>query len=94
MATKGTGKSKGTKQRATPQQAGAARLRELIEGVIDAHHRGDPKQREAALGELGKFESRAGSPELRNSASQARVAAGHDVAVDSVRLLSEIAARL
>jgi hypothetical protein len=94
MATKGAGKSKGTKQRATQQQGGAVKLRELIEGVIDAHNRGDPKQRDAALSALDKFESHAGSPELRRSVIEARAAAGHDVAVDTVRLLGEIVARL
>lgn len=86
---KGKSKSKGGQPRATHDQ-----LRKLIEGVIDAHHRGDPKQRDAAVEALGKFESRAGSPELRQSAVEARMAAGHDVSVDVDRRLREIAARL
>ena len=86
---KGKSKSKGGRPRATHDQ-----LRKLIEGVIDAHHRGDPKRRDAAVEALGKFQSRAGSPELRQSAVEASKAASHDVPVDSVRLLGEIAARL
>ena len=94
MAAKKAGKSKGTKQSAAHPHTNAARLRKLIEGVIDAQHRGDPRLREAALSELGKFASHAGSPELRQSAIEARAAASHDVSVDSARLLGEIAARL
>jgi len=94
MATKGTGKSKGSKQRATPQHGSAVRLRKLIEGLIEAQNRGDPKLSEAALSELGKFESHAGAGELRRNAIEALAAASNDVSVDRVRLLGEIAARL
>lgn len=93
MGTKAR-KSKGSKRRAAPGQSDAGKLRALIEGVIDAQHRGDPAQREAALEALGRFESRAGSPQLRQQAAEACAAARNDVSVDRVRLLGEIAARL
>ncbi len=83
------GSSKASKHHATHAQ-----LRKLIEGMIDAHHRGDPKERDAALDALGKFESRAGSSELRQRAVEARMAAGGESPVDVDRRLREMAARL
>lgn len=88
------GKSKRTKESATAQQKSADELRKLIKGAIDARRRGDTKERDAALSALDKFQSHAGSPELRQSAISAQAAAGHEAQVDSVRLLGEIAARL
>jgi hypothetical protein len=89
MATKG-GKSKASK-RATQEQTGAAKLRRLIEDVIDAQHRGDPKLRDEAVEALGKF---TGPEDLRRHAADARAAASNAVSADSVRLLNDIAGRL
>jgi hypothetical protein len=84
-------KSKASKAGATHTQPGARKLRELIEGVIEAQHRGDPQQRAAALQALESF---GGSGPLRQHATEARIAAQNAVEVDRVRLLNEIAARL
>jgi len=74
--------------------AGAGKLRELIGEIIEAQNRGDQQLRDAAVRALEKFESHAGSTEVRQRAVEARAAAGHAVAVDSARLLGEIVQRL
>lgn len=89
MATKG-GKSKASKA-AAQAHTSAARLCRLIEDVIDAQHRGDPKLRDEAVKALGKF---SGPDDLQQYAVDAQAAAGNAVSADSVRILSDIAARL
>jgi len=90
MGTKAN-KRKGSKVKA---QTEAGRLRGLIEGVIDTQRRGGDKARKEALEALRKFQAGADSPELRQQAVEARVAAQSDLAADRVRLLGEIASRL
>jgi len=89
----------GTKAKKGKQQAGkphtnAGRLQKLIEDVIDAQNRGDPDESRQAVDALDKFGEGVGSDQLRNAAVEARAAAQHDIAVDRVRLLKEIAQRL
>lgn len=91
MGTTKAGKRKGSKAKA---QSEAGKLRGLIEGVIDSQRRGDVDERKAALEALRKFQTGADSPQLRQQALEARVAARSDLAADRVRLLGEIASRL
>ena len=82
------------KTRATQQSKDADELRQLIQDVIDAKQRGDDAAREEAIDALIAFRTRPVSPELRQAAAEARAAADHDVMVDSLRLLGEIATRM
>jgi hypothetical protein len=85
----------GTKgKKAKHAQTNAGKLQKLIEDVIDAQNRGDPELGNKAVQALDKFGEDVGSEQLRNAAVEARVVAQHDVAVDRVRLLKEIAQRL
>lgn len=95
MARKSKGSKRAARTAAQPaaKPAGAGKLRELIGDLIDAQNRGDPQQSDAALRALEKLES-SGSPEVRQRAVEARMAAGNAIAVDRARLLGELAARL
>jgi hypothetical protein len=88
----------GTKGRKAKQPAGkqgnAGKLQKLIEEVIQAENRGDPDESRQAVKALDKFGDDVGSDQLRNTAVEARMAAQNEIAVDRVRLLKEIAARL
>ena len=85
----------GTKAKnAKHAQTNAGKLQKLIEDLIDAQNRGQPELSDKAVQALGKFGEDVGSEQLRNAAVEARAVAQHDVAVDRVRLLKEIAQRL
>jgi hypothetical protein len=85
----------GTKaKKAKHAQTNAGKLQKLIEDVIEAQNRGDLAESKQAVDALEKFGEDVGSEQLRNAAVEARVVAQHDLAVDRVRLLKEIAQRL
>jgi len=85
----------GTKgKKAKHAQTNAGKLQKLIEDVIEAQNRGDPDLSNKAVQALDKFGEDVGSEQLRNAALEARAVTQHDVAVDRVRLLKEIAQRL
>ncbi len=85
----------GTKaKKAKHAQTNAGKLQKLIEDVIEARNRGDLAESKQAVDALEKFGEDVGSEQLRNAAVEARVVAQHDLAVDRVRLLKEIAQRL
>jgi hypothetical protein len=88
-------KSKGTRKAAksTAKPAGAGKLRELIGEIIDAQTRGDQEQSAAAVKALEKLEASA-SPQVRQRAVEARMAASNSHPQDRSRLLNELAARL
>lgn len=81
-------------KRASPQASDAADLQILIQDIMHAKQRGDDAAREEAIDALIAFRARPVSTALRQAAAEARAAADHDVMVDSLRLLGEIATRL
>ena len=80
--------------RGAQQSPEAAELQRLIESVIDAKRRGDDDARDEATQALIEFRTRPVSAELRRAAEEARVAADNEVMEDSLKALSEIAARM
>ena len=87
-------KSTTQKQAGKGQAPAAVQLHQLIEQLIDAKQRGDNAAADTVKAALAAFNKRAGTPSVRQAATEAQAVAGHAVMVDSLRLLGDIAARL
>lgn len=93
-AKTGKAKARPAASKAPGREArGAVHLRKVIEDLIEAKGRGDLDAKRKAAAALAGFR-KAGSPEVRLAAVRAEAVANHDVAVDSQRMLGEIAAGL